>query len=135
MKVLEKLCKLWEKNRDIKIIKTERRRNYLVPEPNYHLTKFFTENLLATKMKQKNRKKTQILINKPVYVGHWILELSKMLMYMFWYNYIKPKYGEKENCVIWTYGSFIVYIKTDDIYENLEEDVKTRFDASKFWIR
>ena len=60
MKVLEKLCKLWEKNRDIKIIKTERRRNYLVPEPNYHLTKFFTENLLATKMKQKTKKNADI---------------------------------------------------------------------------
>ena len=134
MKVLEKLCKLWEKNRDIKIIKTERRRNYLVSEPNYHFTKFFTENLLATKMKQKT-KKPQILINKPVYVGHWILELSKMLMHMLWYDYVKLKYGEKENCVIWTYGNFTVYIKTDDIYEDLDEDVKTRFDASKFWIR
>ena len=53
-------------------------------------------------------------------------------MHMLWYDYVKLKYGEKENCVIWTYGNFTVYIKTDDIYEDLDEDVKTRSDASKF---
>ena len=50
------------KYRDIKLVTTERRRNYLVSEPNYHTTKFFIENLFAIEMK-----KTQILINKPVY--------------------------------------------------------------------
>ena len=62
MKVSEKQCKLWEKYRDIIIIKTERRMNYLVSEPNYHLTKFFTENLLATKMKQRTKKKRRYLL-------------------------------------------------------------------------
>ena len=42
------------KHRDIKLVRTVRRRNYLVSEPNYHITKFFTENLLATKMKKRN---------------------------------------------------------------------------------
>ena len=56
------------KQRDIKLVATERRRNYLVSEPNYHITKFFTENLLAIEMK-----KTEILINKPVYLGLSIL--------------------------------------------------------------
>ena len=78
------------KHRDIKLVTTERRRNYLVSEPNYHTTKFFTENLLAIEIK-----KTEILINKPVYLGLSILELSKILMYEFWYDYVKPKYGEK----------------------------------------
>ena len=49
------------KHRDIKLVITERRRNYLVPEPSYHTTKFFTENLLATE-----KKKTEILMNKPI---------------------------------------------------------------------
>ena len=61
-----------------KLVTTERRRNYLVSEPNYHTTKFFTENLLAIEMK-----KTEILMNKPVYLGLSILELSKILMYEF----------------------------------------------------
>ena len=78
------------KHRDIKLVTTERRRNYLVSEPNYHTTKFFTENLLAIEIK-----KTEILINKPIYLGLSILELSKILMYEFWYDYVKPKYGEK----------------------------------------
>ena len=54
MQFLEKLWKMWE-NRDIKLVTTERRSNYLVSEPNYHTTKFFTENLLAIEMKKKNR--------------------------------------------------------------------------------
>ena len=72
------------KQRDIKLLKTEKRRNYLVSEPNYHTTKLFRENLLAIEMK-----KTQIYINKPVYLGLSILELSKIVMYEFWYDYVK----------------------------------------------
>ena len=59
-------------------------------EPNYHTTKFFTEHVLAIEMK-----KTEILMNKFVILGLSTLELSKMLMYEFWYDYVKPKYGEK----------------------------------------
>ena len=71
-------------------VRTERRTNYLVSEPNCHTTTFFTENVLAIEMK-----KTLILMNKPVYLGLQILELSKILMYGFWYDYVKPKYDEK----------------------------------------
>ena len=62
--------------REIKLVAKEGRRNYLVPKPNYHTTKFFTENLLAIEMK-----KTQILINKPVYLGFPILDLGETVMY------------------------------------------------------
>ena len=102
-----KTMKNMRKHRDIKLVTTERRRNYLVSEPNYHTTKFFTENLLVTEMK-----KTQLVMNKPVYLGLSVLELSKILMYEFQHNYVKPRYGEKsklcyldtdsfKNCVIW----------------------------------
>ena len=67
------------KYREIKLATTERRRNYLVSEPNYHTTKFFTEHLLAT----------EILMNKPAYLGLSIANLSKLLMQEFWYNYVK----------------------------------------------
>ena len=66
------------KNTDIKLVTKERRRNCLVSEPNHHTTKFFTENLLAIAMK-----KMQILVNKPVYLGLSILELSNLLMHEF----------------------------------------------------
>ena len=59
-------------------------------EPNYDIIKFFTENLLVIEM---IKKKTEILMNKPVYLGLSILELSKILMYEFWYDYVQTKYG------------------------------------------
>ena len=77
------------------MITTERRRNYLVSEPNYYTTKFFTKNLLATEMR-----KTQILMNKPVYLSLSILDLGKTLMYEFWYDYVKTNFGENEKFVI-----------------------------------
>ena len=46
------------KHRDIKFVTTETRRNYLVSEPNYHTTNFFTEHLLAIKIKKKKKKQT-----------------------------------------------------------------------------
>ena len=76
-------------------------------------------------------KKTGILMNKPVYLGLSILELSKVLMYKFWYDYVKPKHGEKaELCYMDTgvHTGFIVYIKTDAIYKDIAEDIETRFD-------
>ena len=76
------------KHRDIKLVTTERRRNYLVSEPNYHTKKFLIEHLLATEMK-----KTQIIMNKPVYLGLSILDISKTKIYNIWYDYIKLKYS------------------------------------------
>ena len=84
------------KHRNIKLVTTEKRSNYLVSEPNYPSAKFFTENLLAIEMR-----KTQILMNNPVYLGLSILDLSKTVMYKFWYDYVKPKYGENAKLCIW----------------------------------
>ena len=112
------------KHRDIKLVTTERRRNYLVSEPNYHTTKFFTENLLAIEMR-----KTQILMNKPVYLGLSILDLSKTVIYEFWYDYVKPKYGENAKLCYMDTDSFIVHVKTDDIYKDIAKDAEARFDT------
>ena len=78
------------KHRDIKLVTTERRRNYEVSELNYHSTNFFTENSLAIEVK-----KMETFMNKPVCLGLSILELIKISMYEFWYDYVKPKYVEK----------------------------------------
>ena len=67
---------------------------------------------------------------KLVYLGLSILDLSKTIIYNFWYDYVKPKYGEKAKLCYMDTDSFIVYIKTDDIYKDTAEDVKTRFDTS-----
>ena len=63
------------KHRDIKLVTTDKRRNQLVSEPNYHTTKWFSESLLAIEMKKKQ--KTKVKMNKLVYIGFKILEISK----------------------------------------------------------
>ena len=65
------------KHRDIKLVTTDKRRNQLVSEPNYHTIKYFSENLLAIELK-----KIKVKMNKPVYLGFSILEISK-IMYGF----------------------------------------------------
>ena len=76
--VFRKTMENVRKHRDIKLVTTDERRNKLVSEPNYHTTKYFSENLLAIEMR-----KTKILMNKPVYLGQAILDISKTLMYEF----------------------------------------------------
>ena len=75
------------KDRDIKLVTTDKRRNQLVSKPNYHITKYFSEDLWAIGMK-----KIKVKINKPMYLGMSMLDISETLMYEFWYYYIKPKY-------------------------------------------
>ena len=58
-------------------------------------------------------------MNRPVYLGPSILKLSEILMYRFWYDYVKPKYGKKQKLFYMDTDSFIVYIKTDDIYKDM----------------
>ena len=60
-------------------------------------------------------------MDKPVDLGLSILELSKMLMYEFWYEYVKPKYGEKATLCYMDTNIFTVYIRTDDTYEDIAE--------------
>ena len=71
-------------------------------------------------------------MNKPVYLGLSLLKLSKVLMCEFWYNYVKPKYGEKAKLCYIDTDSFIVYIKTDYVYRDITENVETRFDTSNY---
>ena len=70
-------------------------------------------------------RKTEIIMNKPVYLGLSILELSKILMYVFWYDYVKRKYGEKAKLCYMDTINFIVYIKTGNIYKEIAEDGET----------
>ena len=114
-----------------KLVTKERTRKYLVSEPNYHTTKIFTRHVLAIEMR-----KTQIHMNKPVYLGLSILDLSKtdtLQFYLeFWCDYVKLKYGENAKLRCMGTGSFIVHVKTDDICKDTPEDVRTKFDGSNF---
>ena len=77
-------------HRDIKLITTDKRRKRLVSEPNYHSHKKFSDHLMAIEMK-----KTRVKMIKPLYLGMSILDISKTLMYEFWYDYIGPKYRDR----------------------------------------
>ena len=117
------------KHRDIKLVTKDKRRNQLVSEPNYHATKWFSENLLAIEMK-----KIKVKMNKPVYLDLSILEISKTLMYEFWYDYIKSKYQDNAKLYYMDTDSFIINTKTEDFYEDITDDVEKRFDASNYEV-
>ena len=63
-------------------------------------------------------------MNKPAYLGLSILDLSKTVIYEFWYDYVKPKYGENAKLCYMDTDSFIVHVKTDDIYKDIAKDVE-----------
>ena len=125
--VLGKTMENVRKHRDIKLVTTDKRRNQLVSEPNYHTTKWFSEKLLAIEMR-----KTKVKMNKPVYLGLSILDISKTLMYEFWHDYMKPKYGDNVKLCYTDADSFIMYIKTVDFDEDIANDVEKRFDTSNY---
>ena len=77
--------------------------------------------------------KAQILINQLVYLGLSILDLSKSVMYEFWYDYVKPIYGENEKFCYMDTGSFFD-VKTDDTCKDIAEDVETGFEILNFEI-
>ena len=115
------------KHRDVKLVTADKRRNQLFSEPNYHTIKRFSENLLAIEMK-----KIKVKMNKPVYLDLPILEISKTLMYEVWYDYMRPKYGDKVKLCYMDSDSFITHVKTEDLYKDIADDVEKRFDTSNY---
>ena len=77
-------------------------------------------------------KKTEVKMNKPVYLGQAILDISKTLMYELWYDYIKPKYGEKAKLCYMDTDSFIIHIETEDFHKYIASDVERWFDTSGY---
>ena len=115
-----------KEHRDIRLVTTDKKTR-LVSEPNYHTTKYFSEKLLAIKMK-----KTKVKMNKLVYLGMSVLDISKTLMYEFWYDYIKPKYGDRTRLQYMDADSFIIHIITKDFYKDIANDVGRWFDTSNY---
>ena len=77
-------------------------------------------------------KKAKIKMNKPVYLGMSMLDISKTLMYKFWYDYIKPKHGDRANLCYADTDSFIIHIMIEDFFEDISDDVKIWFDTSDY---
>ena len=109
------------KHRHIKLVKTDHRRNKLVSEPNYHTVKFTDDNLAIIEMK-----KVKVKMNKPIYLGLSILEISKITMYEFWYDYVKSKYGNRARLCYMDTDSFVINIKTKDFYRPLPTGVNKK---------
>ena len=123
--VFGKRMKNVRSHRDVKLIVTEQRRKKLTSEPNYDSCKQFTNDLMAIEMR-----KTEVLMDKPIAVGQAILDISKTLMYEFWYDYLKPKYQNKVKLCYIDIDSFIMLIETNDFFEDIANDVDKWFDTS-----
>ena len=115
------------KHRDIKLVKTDKKRNKLVSEPIFHTMKLIDNNLAIIEMR-----KVKVKMNKPIYLGLSILDISKITMYEFWYDYVKIKYEDKARLCYMDTDSFVVNIKTKDFYKDISQDVNKRFDTSNY---
>ena len=112
---------------NVKLVDAGEQFKKLAAKPNYNGRKIFNENLVSVHMK-----KTSLTMNKPVYLGMSILDLSKIIMFDFHYKYIKPKYGKQAKLLFTDTDSFLYEIQTEDFYKDISGDVKDRFDTSDY---
>ena len=117
------------KHRDIRLVTRDKKRNKLVSQTNYHTINYISEDLSIIEMN-----KTKVNMNKPTYLGVSILDISKISMYEFWYDYMKPKYGNRAKLSYMDTDSFIMNIKTNDFYKDIANDVEKRFYTSNYEV-
>ena len=77
-------------------------------------------------------KKTKVKMNKPIYLNMSILDIIKTIMYRFWYDYFKPKYGDKAKLCYTDTDSFIIHLITEDFFEDISNDVESWYDISNY---
>ena len=114
-------------HRDIRLVTSDKRRSIFASEPNYHSSKCISKDLMIIEMR-----KVEVKMNKLIYLGQAILDISKTLMYEFWYDYIKLKYGDKARLCYMDTDSFVMHIKTEDFYKDIAGDVERWFDTSNY---
>ena len=112
---------------NIKLVTDRKKAEKLAAKPNFKHCNIFDKDLIAIHMK-----KTSLTMDKPVYLGMCILDLSKTLMFDFHYNYIKKKYGDKAKLLFTDTDSLMYEIQTEDFYKDINRDVKDRFDTSDY---
>ena len=128
--VFGKTMENMRKHRDIKLVTTDKKRSTLVSEPNYHTINLISEDLSIIEMK-----KTKVKMIKPIYLGLSILEISKILIYEFWYDYMKPRYNDDVKLCYMDTDSFVMHIKTNDFDKDISDDVDNRFDTSNHEVK
>ena len=117
------------KHGNIKLVTTDKKRNKLVSEPIYYTINYISEDLSIIEMN-----KTKVKMNKPIYLGLSILDISKILMYKFWYDYMKPKYNDNVKLCYMDMDSFVMNIKTNDFYKDIASDIEKRFDTLNYEV-
>ena len=125
--VFRKTLENIRKHKNIKLVTNREAYLKLVMKPNFKSGVRFGENLMGCEMG-----KIKVVMNKPVYLGQAILDLSKIVMYEFHCNYMAPKYGKKLYLCYMDTDSLIYNIETKDFYKDIAEDVPARFDTSGY---
>ena len=115
-------------HKDMKLVTSDKKYQKYVMKPNFKDGHPFSKHLFAAKMGKR-----EIPMNKPVYLGQAILDVSKMLMYEFHYNYMRPKYGSKVKLCYMDTDSFVYEIETEDFYRDIANDVEKRFDYERIF--
>ena len=112
---------------NVELVNCVERAKKLNQSPEYLKFTIFSENLVAI-----HKKKTVVNCNKPIYIGFVILELSKLKMYQTYYKYLKPKFGDRVKLLYTDTDSFILEIQSEDLYEEIEDDIKDHYDTRKY---
>ena len=116
------------KHRDIKLVNNEEAYLRAVMKPNFKSGTLLGPNLMGCEMG-----KIKVVMNKPVYLGQAILDLSKIVMYEFHYDYMKGKYTEDKLTLCYMDTDSLIYdIETDDFYKDIADNVESRFDTSGY---
>lgn len=124
--VFGKLMECQRKHLDVTLTNKEKKLNKLAAKPTFKECRIFNESLVGV-----HCKRPKILISKPVYAGQTVLDLSKVLMYQFWYCYLKRKYATQCQLLCTDTDSFLFYVETDDIYKDMKND-SNHFDFSDY---
>ena len=98
----------------------------MIAKPNFHSRSVFSKNLIAIEMR-----KLEVKFNKPIYVGMCILDISKICLYEFHYEYMLPLYRDRCKVMYTDTDSLIYYIEGEDVYEMMKRDI-VRFDTSNY---
>ena len=114
-------------HKDMKLVTSEPKYQKYLMKPNFKGSHSFSKYLFAVEMG-----KTEIKMNKPVYLGQAMLDLSKALMSEFHYDYMRPRYGSKVKLCYMDSDSFVYEIETEDFYRDIAKDVEKRFDTSGY---
>ena len=126
--VLGKMIENIRKHRNIKLVMTEEKYLHTIMKPNFKSGVLFGENLMRCEIG-----KIKVVMNKPIYLGQAILDLSKIVMYEFHYDYMVPKYGDRLKLCYMDMDSLVYDIKTEDFYEDIAGNVPARFDTSGYY--